>query len=138
MKCPNCGETSRIRQHDKFCHKCGCDLKHAGGTSANESVHISISRIDSRSFFWINNETIEIADYNIKSSADGSTELSVVIKGKSSIFETSAKLEVPMNISPLQRTREAFEASLHQSQELPLIEIKVPKLFEQPCIQTDE
>ena len=26
MKCPKCGETSRIRNIDKFCHKCGCDL----------------------------------------------------------------------------------------------------------------
>ena len=26
-KCPNCGETSRIRDKDKFCHKCGCELK---------------------------------------------------------------------------------------------------------------
>lgn len=26
-KCPNCGETSRIREKDKFCHKCGCNLK---------------------------------------------------------------------------------------------------------------
>lgn len=27
MKCPNCGETSRIRKKDKFCHKCGRNLK---------------------------------------------------------------------------------------------------------------
>lgn len=26
-KCPNCGETSRIREKDKFCHECGCSLK---------------------------------------------------------------------------------------------------------------
>lgn len=26
-KCPNCGETSRIKEKDKFCHKCGCNLK---------------------------------------------------------------------------------------------------------------
>lgn len=27
MKCPKCGEEKRIRQNDKFCHKCGCNLK---------------------------------------------------------------------------------------------------------------
>lgn len=27
MKCPNCGETSRIREKDKYCHKCGCNLR---------------------------------------------------------------------------------------------------------------
>ncbi len=27
MKCPNCGETSRIREKDKYCHRCGCNLK---------------------------------------------------------------------------------------------------------------
>lgn len=27
MKCPNCGETSRIREKDRFCHKCGHQLK---------------------------------------------------------------------------------------------------------------
>ena len=29
MKCPNCGETSRIREKDRYCHKCGCNLKNA-------------------------------------------------------------------------------------------------------------
>ena len=27
MQCPNCGETSRIREKDNFCHKCGYNLK---------------------------------------------------------------------------------------------------------------
>lgn len=27
MKCPNCNETSRIREKDNFCHRCGCNLK---------------------------------------------------------------------------------------------------------------
>ncbi len=26
MKCPSCGTTSRIREKDKFCHKCGAKL----------------------------------------------------------------------------------------------------------------
>lgn len=71
-------------------------MRHAEETSANGSVQISISRIDSRSFLQIGKEMIEAADYNIKSSADGSTELSVIIKGESSIFESSANLEMPM------------------------------------------
>lgn len=29
MQCPNCGETSRIREKDNFCHKCGHNLKRA-------------------------------------------------------------------------------------------------------------
>lgn len=57
---------------------------------------ISISRIDSRSFLKIGNEQIEVADYTIKSSADGFTELSVVIRGTASIFDLLASLEVPM------------------------------------------
>ncbi len=99
MKCPNCGEDRRIREHDKFCHRCGCDLKRSEDVYANGNVQISISRIDSRSFLQINNETIEIVDYNIKSSADGSTELSVIIKGESSIFKSSANLVMSMQES---------------------------------------
>ena len=38
---------------------------------------------------------IEVADYNIKSSADGSTELSVTIKENAPTFELSASLESP-------------------------------------------
>ena len=91
MKCPNCGETSRIRERDKFCHKCGANLKK--GKEFDKKSNISIVRTDSRSLFQIGNEQVEIADYNIKSSADGSTELSIVIKGQTTIFELSANLE---------------------------------------------
>lgn len=55
---------------------------------------IKLSRIDNRSFLQIGSEQIEITDYNIKSSADGTTELSVIIKCKTSIFESSANLGV--------------------------------------------
>ena len=55
---------------------------------------ITINKIDSRKFMKIGEVSIEIDDYTIKSSADGSTELSVVIKGNASIFETSANLIV--------------------------------------------
>ena len=37
MKCPNCGETSRIREKDKYCHKCGCKLK-AGVLQSNNGM----------------------------------------------------------------------------------------------------
>lgn len=60
----------------------------------SERTNISISRVDSRSFLQIGNEQVEVSDYTIKSSADGSTELSVIIKGSASMFETSANLEV--------------------------------------------
>ena len=55
---------------------------------------IKISRIDNRSFLQIGAEQVEVVDYNLKSSADGSTELSVVIRGNSSIFESSTNLKV--------------------------------------------
>ena len=55
-------------------------------------TNIKISRTDNRSFLQIGDEQVEIYDFNLKSSADGSTELSVVIKGSSSIFELSANL----------------------------------------------
>lgn len=59
-------------------------------------VDIKISKIEERSFLRIGNETIEVADYSIKSSADGTTELSVVIKGIARLLESSANLEVQM------------------------------------------
>jgi len=55
---------------------------------------IKLSKIDGRSFLQIGSEQMEISDYNIKSSTDGSTELSVVLKGQASIFELSTNLEV--------------------------------------------
>lgn len=55
---------------------------------------ISIKRIESRTFFVMGNQSIEIEDYKIVSSGNGDTELTVIFKGKSSIFEMSANLEV--------------------------------------------
>lgn len=55
---------------------------------------LRLSRIDERSILQIGSEQIEVSDYSIKSSADGSTELSVVFKGQASIFELSTNLEV--------------------------------------------
>ena len=45
MKCPNCGETSRIRENDKYCHKCGCNLKE-GNEEGNQfkSLHIDLEK----------------------------------------------------------------------------------------------
>ena len=54
---------------------------------------IRVTKIDERKFLCINNVMVEVADYNIKSSADGSTELSVVIKGDVSVFDSSAILK---------------------------------------------
>ena len=58
-----------------------------------EIKEIKLLRVDERSLLQIGNEQIEISDYNLKSSADGSTELSIVIKGQTTIFELSANLE---------------------------------------------
>lgn len=54
---------------------------------------ITIHKIDSRSFLQIGTEQMEISNYNVKSSADGTTELNITIIGDSSVFELSANLE---------------------------------------------
>jgi len=59
-------------------------------------MYVKVGKTDSRKFLQISNELIEVVDYNIKSSADGSTELSVVIKGISNEVELSANLEEQM------------------------------------------
>jgi hypothetical protein len=53
---------------------------------------LKVSKVDERKFFQINNEIVEIKDYKIKSYADGSTELLIVIEGNVNVFETSANL----------------------------------------------
>lgn len=58
-------------------------------------MDVKIVRVDNRSLMQIGETQIEVADYNIKSSADGSTELSVTIKENASTFELSASLESP-------------------------------------------
>ena len=55
-------------------------------------VEIVIHKEESRNFLQVGKEMIEVSDYSLKSSADGSTELSVTIKGKVNVFETSANL----------------------------------------------
>lgn len=52
-----------------------------------------LMKLDSRCFLEIGTELIEVADYNLQSSASGVTELSVLIKGQVSEFELSASLE---------------------------------------------
>ena len=61
-----------------------------------EGKHISIYKVDSRCLLRIGNEYVEVSDYNIKSSADGTTELSVIIKIKSNEVELSASLKEQM------------------------------------------
>ena len=55
-------------------------------------MEIVIHKEESRNFLQVGKEMIEVSDYCLKSSADGSTELSVTIKGKANVFETSANL----------------------------------------------
>lgn len=55
-------------------------------------MEISICKEESRNFLRVGNAVIEIKDYCLKSSADGTTELSVTIEGKADIFATSANL----------------------------------------------
>lgn len=58
---------------------------------------ISIQRIDNRKFLKIEEEFVEISDYKVVSSSDGTTELTVSIKGVSTVFDLSTSLEIPMN-----------------------------------------
>ena len=53
---------------------------------------ISIKRIESRTFFVMGNQSIEVKDYKIISSGNGDAELTLVLKGNASIFEMSASL----------------------------------------------
>ncbi len=55
---------------------------------------IIIHKEENRNFLQVGNETMEVSDYSLKSSADGFTELSVTITGKVNVFETSANLVV--------------------------------------------
>lgn len=55
-------------------------------------MEIVIHKEESRNFLQVGKEMIEVSDYSLKSHADGSTELSVTIKGKVNVFETSANL----------------------------------------------
>lgn len=54
---------------------------------------LKVSKVDERKFFQINNEIVEIKDYKIKSSADGSTELLIVIEGNANVFDSSTTLK---------------------------------------------
>lgn len=53
---------------------------------------IRIKRTENRCFMEMGGELIELSDYNLKSSADGTTELAVVIKSQTNLFEMSANL----------------------------------------------
>lgn len=55
-------------------------------------MEIVLHKEESRNFLQVGKEMIEVSDYSLKSSADGSTELSVTIKGNVNVFETSANL----------------------------------------------
>lgn len=54
---------------------------------------LTIMREGCRSFLKIGNESVELSNYQVKSSADGNTELLVKIKGTSTLYEMSASLK---------------------------------------------
>ncbi len=62
----------------------------------SEKTTVSIQRVDSRNFLKIGNECVEVSDYKVVSSADGATELTITIKGMSTVFDLSTSLEEPM------------------------------------------
>lgn len=75
-------------------------------------MDVKIVRVDDRSLMQIGETQIEVADYNIKSSADGSTELSVTIKENAPTFELSASLESPKTnpimVFPTEKDTESY------------------------------
>lgn len=75
--------------------KCQCmEIRLTSYWSRKEGYEmvLKVSKVEERKFFQINNEIVEIKDYKIKSSADGSTELLIVIEENVNVFETSANL----------------------------------------------
>lgn len=54
---------------------------------------ISIKMIDHRIFLTIGGVSVEIEDYKIVSSGKGDTELTIMLKGKSTTFDLSTSLE---------------------------------------------
>lgn len=60
---------------------------------------IKIIRLSDRIFLQIGKEMVEISDYGVKSSGDGSTEISVTIKGTAVSFEMAASIVAEENNS---------------------------------------
>ena len=56
-------------------------------------MDIRVTKLEDRCFLQIDSKKIEIAEYKIKSSADGETELSVTVRGVTPIFEMSISLK---------------------------------------------
>lgn len=55
----------------------------------SNQTSISIQRIDSRSFLKVGESQVEIKDYKITTSSNGDTEITVIIDGKTTLFETT-------------------------------------------------
>lgn len=93
MKCPNCGQSSRIREKDKFCHNCGCNLK---TKELEKQAAVSFVRSESLCALKIYNKGfIPVSDYKIQSSADGKTELCVTFKGVPMELELKCNSDFP-------------------------------------------
>lgn len=58
----------------------------------SNNTDISIKKIESRTFWVVGNQSIEVKDYKLVSSGNGETELTLVLKGNASTFEMSASL----------------------------------------------
>ena len=56
-------------------------------------MDIRVTKLENRCFLQIGSEKVEIAEYKMKSSADGETELSVTVRGVTPIFEMSTSLK---------------------------------------------
>lgn len=60
--------------------------KEAGIHDEKDLCEISVTRIDSRKFLKVGESEIEIKDFEINSSGDGDTKLTVVIDKGASVF----------------------------------------------------
>ena len=54
---------------------------------------ITLAKIDSRIYFQIGKESVEVSDYKIQSSADGETELCITIRGTANLIYLAANLK---------------------------------------------
>lgn len=91
MKCWNCGETSRIREKDKFCHKCGANLKEAEKEAFVGEAETSLITANNRNLLKVGNSCIELDDYTLTSCGDGDSVLTAIIRCKISILQFKAE-----------------------------------------------
>lgn len=82
MTCPNCGQTSRIREKDKYCHFCGCNLKTEEVTKeTKQTVEIEVDETIKTVCKKIRNDEIALED-----RAETLKALALLVKARASLI----------------------------------------------------